>query len=409
MNIISIFQEKTVGIDVNGVVNNLNRICKHLELNNAGDYIEFEESYIEHPISHKKIESSISKETDQNTFILILTDKPYDNNYFYEEYNNIQIISFYDWDSYTDLSKENGLVYFVADLLAQEIESDDFSHEEKTGCIYDFLWDKEGIDDGMRQAFMCPDCLKRILKQKLSMGEKMLLDDLQKVMNDLSSASKWNKNILTFWEEQSKRRDMDGDSRRKLTKKRKAIKEGEISVLIASPSDVDLERSLLLNKLEREFRINGFEGLCKHRLIVHGWEDLASQTGYGQDLINEILLENVDVVVAVFKHKLGTPTIDVETGNERSESGTAEELLYAIKNNEKENPPLGMTYFFSKAPSPSFETPRFDEMREDWKKLVKFRDEIKNFVIYKHYNDPNELVEIVCKDLAQNINNYFSL
>ena len=64
--------------------------------------------------------------------------------------------------------------------------------------------------------------------------------------------------------------------------------------------------------------------------MVNGWEDLASQNGYAQDVINSKLIEESDFVIAVFKHKLGTPIKNVSSGLPRAESGTAEELLQTL-------------------------------------------------------------------------------
>ena len=105
---------------------------------------------------------------------------------------------------------------------------------------------------------------------------------------------------------------------------------------------------------------NGYSTLENQQtLIVHGWEDLASQNGYPQDIINEKVIQNMDFVVAIFKHKLGTPTINQVTGLKRAESGTAEELLQALDTSKK-NYPLGMAYFYSKAPVVSIDSSGFD-------------------------------------------------
>jgi hypothetical protein len=150
--------------------------------------------------------------------------------------------------------------------------------------------------------------------------------------------------------------------------KRKALNGQTIQILIASPSDVSEERELLLNSLETKFRREGFEDQCGKRIIVRDWEELASQSGYGQDIINDQILRKVDIVLAVFKHKLGTPTVDPFTSAKREESGTAEELLFAINNSAKDTPPLGMAYFYSEAPNMSFDSVDFDKSVEEWKR-----------------------------------------
>lgn len=48
-----------------------------------------------------------------------------------------------------------------------------------TGCIYDFLQNKTGIDDGMRQARICPTCLERISNNLSSPEQINILEDLK--------------------------------------------------------------------------------------------------------------------------------------------------------------------------------------------------------------------------------------
>lgn len=120
-----------------------------------------------------------------------------------------------------------------------------------------------------------------------------------------------------------------------------------------------------MNSLETKFRREEFESQCGKRIIVRGWEELSSQSGYGQDIINEQVLKNVDIVLAVFKHKLGTPTVDPITSIKREESGTAEELLFAINNASTISPPLGMAYFFCEAPKISFDSIDFEKSLDE--------------------------------------------
>ena len=180
-----------------------------------------------------------------------------------------------------------------------------------------------------------------------------------------------------------------------------------IRVLIASPSDVAIARELLLDKLESKFRREGYEEKCGKRIVVDGWEHLASQNGYTQDIVNEKLLSKADIVVAVFKHKLGSPTINLDDNTERAPSGTAEELLYAIRKNKSTIKTLGMAYFCNKAPVISLDSVDFNNTKEQWDKLKAFKKEISSEILYKGYNAEEEILEIVCPDLCQNIKDYF--
>lgn len=182
----------------------------------------------------------------------------------------------------------------------------------------------------------------------------------------------------------------------------------EIRVLIASPEDVKVERELLLDKLETKFRREHFEERCGARILVDGWESVASQSGYAQDIINADLVQKANIILTVFRHKLGSPTIDIATGTDRSPSGTAEELLYAIRNKLIGKLPLGMAYFYANAPVLSLDSVDFEKEKRDWERLKEFKDTIKNEILYKSYNMEEEILQIAAKDLCDNIIKYFS-
>jgi hypothetical protein len=329
--------------------------------------------------------------------VYCFTHKPYSDNYFTHVVGNITLMSFYQWNYYTDLPLSNGVVFFIARRIARTIDASEFRHQETTGCINDFLGDKKGVDDGMRQARFCPNCLDRISSKLNNEVQLSLFEDLKKIMNILSDASRWNKDILEKVEIIK--------TTVPIIKKRKIKNKKGVQVVIASPGDTETERKILLELLERKFRVNNHEDHCGFRIIVNGWEDIASQNGYAQDIINKNIIAECDFVVAVFKHRLGTPTIDIETNIERAPSGSAEELLQAIEKGNH-NHPIGMAYFFSKAPVISLDLPEKDAIEKEWKRLTDFKKSIQNQMIYKPYTEAPELLELVLRDLEKNIIDY---
>lgn len=213
-----------------------------------------------------------------------------------------------------------------------------------------------------------------------------------------------DKKMSSNYEEESTEKTVKSKTDKKIEEKTYK----EVSVLIASPGDVKLERELLMDKLETKFRRDHFEERCGARIIVDGWENVASQSGYAQDIINEELLTKTDIVLAVFRHKLGSPTINPTTGDERSPSGTAEELLFAIRNKKVENPPLGMAYFYGIAPVISLDSIDKGKVENEWNRLKEFKEGIKNEILYKSYNVEEEILDIASKDLCENIIKYFN-
>lgn len=352
------------------------------------------DEYIEFPKSQIEAFEKLTQEEKDSDFVFLFTEIPYINNYFFEGYGNFIPFSLSDWDLLTNLPKENGILFFIIDYLARQLKDDGFRHEESTGCIYDFLWDKTAVDIGMRQASLCKNCLDKLSKKILSEEEDKLLEDLKKLMEILSSASKWNQNISQKVEVKNQI----------IVKKRKPLVEGEINIVIASPSDLMKERQHIFDKLERKFRVDGHEDLCGFRIKIHGWEDLASQVGYAQDVINDRIITKMDIVIGLFKLKLGTPTINTD-GSTRFKSGTVEEILFAIDNEEKNN--LGMDYFFSQPPILSLDAEHFEKIKVDWENLKLFKKEIQNKVVYKPFNTKDDLIDTITLDLSKNIRDNF--
>ncbi|MCL2282749.1 MAG: radical SAM protein [Fibromonadales bacterium] len=186
---------------------------------------------------------------------------------------------------------------------------------------------------------------------------------------------------------------------------RKSKKSNVVKVVIASPGDTDIERKFLLDSLEVRFRKDGHEDHCGFRIMVTGWEELASQPGYPQDVINKKIIAESDFVVAIFHHKLGTPTKNTETGNIKAESGTVEELLQAL-DKVRDNHPIGMAYFYSQVPSVSLDNPNKENIEKEWKRLSEFKETIKDKMILKQYIDEKDLISMILKDLEKNIIDY---
>lgn len=201
MNEITLFVESDLPVDMEAIVSNLNRLCKYLKFKKGRTPLEFQEAVISYPKSYLDLNKAIVEETQGDLFFILLTAKPYDNNFFWMTSGNGVILSFSGWRYLTGLSMNNGLVYFIANMLALRIDNS-YRHQVTTGCIYDFNWTKTGIDIGMRSASICPRCLTRISTRELSRVQNEILTDDRRILNDLGSASKWNQDIVDYWQHQ---------------------------------------------------------------------------------------------------------------------------------------------------------------------------------------------------------------
>lgn len=195
---IILYADKKLQVDLGIISSNLNKICKNLKFQVGKSVFKIKSQLISHPESYDSLSTTILREIDKYDYAILFTDKQYDNNYFFEGYGRKVIFSFYAWDHLTTLSKNNGIVYFISDFLALQIDNS-VRHDETTGCIYDFGWNKTSIDLRMRNAFICPSCLSRITSRKFSEAESNLFLDIREMLDIIGKTSKWNQDIVTYW------------------------------------------------------------------------------------------------------------------------------------------------------------------------------------------------------------------
>lgn len=158
----------------------------------AGDHIEF-------PKTYKSLPKSIVSESTDDDFSFIFTEKPYDNNYFWDSgHEKIIIVSLFGWDHLTTLPRNNGAVYFIVALIVRTLGIGKSHKGKNTGCINDFWQDKTGVDSGMRSAFICTKCLPPT-KCRESTVHGPVLKELIIILDQLSSASRANRDIADGW------------------------------------------------------------------------------------------------------------------------------------------------------------------------------------------------------------------
>lgn len=196
---IGIVKEPSIDANLKNLLEYVNFLCEGFSFYQItlNDYLE--EGVITHPTSFRELKNKIG-ENQEIDWLIYFTDKRFKNNFFYDEFRGLIIVSFYGWDSLTRLSKNNGIVYFICGLIADAIdENEHIRHFKSTGCIFDFLVNKTGIDKGMKMASICPDCYNRIAGYNKTTEDILLLKNLEILMRELSSASIWDQDIIDFW------------------------------------------------------------------------------------------------------------------------------------------------------------------------------------------------------------------
>jgi len=159
-----------------------------------------------------------------------------------------------------------------------------------------------------------------------------------------------------------------------------------LQVMIASPSDVSIERQIAQDVIQEWNVIH-----CRQRQIVltpKAWETHATPLmgDRPQAIINKQVLHEADILIGIFWTRLGTPT-------GRSASGTVEEI--------QEHLSLGRPtmLYFSTAPA------HLDTVdNEQYQKLKQFISECRQKGLIETYSDISEFREKLSRQLALLLN-----
>ncbi|MFW7433950.1 DUF4062 domain-containing protein [Vagococcus carniphilus] len=145
-----------------------------------------------------------------------------------------------------------------------------------------------------------------------------------------------------------------------------------IKVFIASPGDIAAKR----NEVEETIYRWNIENTDNTKVILMPirWETNAIPTyinnSSGQSVINKQIVENSDILLAIFGHKLGSPV-------DNYRSGTIAEIDYFYKNSKGE---VGI--FFLDEPVPQI-------LAEEYIEVKKYRDSLEDKGFYGTYSKDN--------------------
>lgn len=204
---VRLFKDNTTAIRFDEIISNLNRLAPSFAFDIGKASFSVPGFFVMCPHTYRKLNPQIKEESAKDDKVILFTEKSYDNNYFWESENGKTIIlSLYGWDNLTTLSRNNGAVYFICALLIRHLDIGIAHREKNTGCINDFWSDKTGVDAGMRCAFICEKCLK---DTKSTGKKKVLLENIQVILDDLSTASRAGMDICDFWTHQQQKDTFD--------------------------------------------------------------------------------------------------------------------------------------------------------------------------------------------------------
>lgn len=152
-------------------------------------------------------------------------------------------------------------------------------------------------------------------------------------------------------------------------------------VMIASPSDVQRERSIVRDVIHEWNAVNAADRVTV--LLPVAWETHSSPSmgARPQDVINRQVLADCDLLVAVFWTRIGTPTGEFP-------SGTVEEIEKHISQGKE-----AMIYFSSAPVRPE------SVDQQQYEALVVFRQRCKEMGLIEKYDTPSEFKDKFLRQL----------
>ncbi len=200
--------DESTSIQVDALAQGLNRICKYLRFAAYPNMINLGSQVVSKPSTYDAIADQTAELLKKHIAVVIATDLPYENNYFFESCYAVTVVSFHEWSLLTSLPKNNGMIGFICNILSQDLDSS-VRHHENTGCVYDVLYDKRGIDAWLRNGVICRSCDNRLRARVKQSGSRQLsyfdctmsegLGDLMEVLDEVSMASKRQVDVIDRW------------------------------------------------------------------------------------------------------------------------------------------------------------------------------------------------------------------
>src|SRR5207302_8995723 len=109
---IAIQTDNTLHLPLVAIAEQLNSICREISVTVATSGFRIDTPRVSVPSTFIALPKSLREEAKSFDFLVLFTAVPYDNNFFYEECQDIVIVSSYGWNLVTSLPLINGLFYF---------------------------------------------------------------------------------------------------------------------------------------------------------------------------------------------------------------------------------------------------------------------------------------------------------
>lgn len=153
------------------------------------------------------------------------------------------------------------------------------------------------------------------------------------------------------------------------------------NVMIVSPSDISEEREIAKDVLYRWNELNSRFHNIVFSVLGYDINAHADSGSHPQESLNHQLLEQADLIIAIFWTKLGTPTTEYS-------SGSVEEISKHIQQGKKAH-----IYFSNKTIDPR------NVDAEQYKNLQNYKNGIRGKAFYKEFSTEEEFRKILEDDI----------
>lgn len=191
---IGIAFDNTVPLHIPSFLRFINRNSKAIRCHEIKLQPAFKSVVVNGDKELKRIGALLPDGEKNNTLSLIVTSVPFDNNYFFKDDGKLAILSLSGWQFLTSLPMANGVAFFLSKILIKYRLRLGINHDEPVGCISDFLWDKKGIDIGMRASFLCDKCREHSANDENIKSQEFR--DIMVIMNNISAAFRNGEDVL---------------------------------------------------------------------------------------------------------------------------------------------------------------------------------------------------------------------
>jgi hypothetical protein len=193
---IRVYRDNICNLAINEIIGNLSKRFTGLNfIQGASDFILTDSTSCT-PMSHIELPHAIDRETTGDDIVFLFTEKPYSSNLFWEIYGRKIVISFFGWEYRTQLSRNNGVIYFICSMILYDMLGERQQHN--SCCMMDYWWYYSGINEGLRSSWVCPACLDKLRKVANPQQQK-IVSEIVPVLQDLRAASRGNMDICSYW------------------------------------------------------------------------------------------------------------------------------------------------------------------------------------------------------------------